>query len=42
MRNDAKSAAFTPMDHKEHTDLKPKNTICLWFDNDAHEAARRG
>src|SRR3979409_304261 len=20
--------------------MKPKNTICLWFDNDAHEAAR--
>ncbi len=21
-------------------DMKPKNTICLWFDKDAHEAAR--
>ena len=20
--------------------MKPKNTICLWFDKDAHEAAR--
>jgi predicted 3-demethylubiquinone-9 3-methyltransferase (glyoxalase superfamily) len=20
--------------------VKPKNTICLWFDKDAHEAAR--
>ena len=20
--------------------MKPKNTICLWFDNNAHEAAR--
>jgi len=20
--------------------LKPKNTICLWFDKDAHDAAR--
>ena len=20
--------------------MKPKNTICLWFDNDAHDAAR--
>ncbi len=20
--------------------MKPKNTICLWFDRDAHEAAR--
>jgi predicted 3-demethylubiquinone-9 3-methyltransferase (glyoxalase superfamily) len=26
--------------HKEHTSMKPKNTICLWFDRDAHEAAR--
>jgi hypothetical protein len=26
--------------HKEHTNMKPKNTICLWFDKDAHEAAR--
>ncbi len=24
--------------HKEHTNMKPKNTICLWFDNDALEA----
>src|SRR5215217_4701821 len=22
------------------TEMKPKNTICLWFDKDAHEAAR--
>jgi len=29
-----------PIEHKEHTDMKPKNTICLWFDKDAHEAAR--
>jgi predicted 3-demethylubiquinone-9 3-methyltransferase (glyoxalase superfamily) len=21
--------------------MTPKNTICLWFDKDAHEAARR-
>ncbi len=21
--------------------MTPKNTICLWFDTDAHEAARR-
>src|SRR3954470_10024991 len=27
-------------EHKEHTNMKPKNTICLWFDKDAHEAAR--
>src|SRR5919204_6956910 len=26
--------------HKEHTNMKPKNTICLWFNKDAHEAAR--
>src|SRR4030081_619987 len=28
------------MEHKEHMNMKPKNTICLWFDKDAHEAAR--
>ena len=28
------------IEHKEHTNMKPKNTICLWFDNDAQEAAR--
>src|ERR1700739_2607426 len=28
------------MQHTEHTNMKPKNTICLWFDKDAHEAAR--
>src|SRR5579864_937376 len=22
------------------SNMKPKNTICLWFDKDAHEAAR--
>src|SRR5262245_31080075 len=25
---------------KELTTLTPKNTICLWFDKDAHDAAR--
>src|SRR6201746_86384 len=25
---------------KEHTNMKPKNTICLWFDKDAQEAER--
>jgi predicted 3-demethylubiquinone-9 3-methyltransferase (glyoxalase superfamily) len=25
---------------REHTKMKPKNTICLWFDKDAVEAAR--
>jgi predicted 3-demethylubiquinone-9 3-methyltransferase (glyoxalase superfamily) len=28
------------IEHKEHTYMKPKNTICLWFDKDALEAAR--
>src|SRR3982751_1917259 len=23
-----------------HMNMKPKNTICLWFDKDAHEAAK--
>src|SRR5579883_2063874 len=27
-------------DRKEHTNMKPKNTICLWFDKDAQDAAR--
>ena len=27
-------------EHKEHTNMTPRNTICLWFDKDAHEAAR--
>jgi len=26
--------------HKELTTVKPKNTICLWFDKDAEDAAR--
>ena len=39
-RTGAKTAAFAPTEHKEHTNMKPKNTICLWFDKDAHEAAR--
>jgi predicted 3-demethylubiquinone-9 3-methyltransferase (glyoxalase superfamily) len=26
--------------HEEHTSMQPKNTICLWFDKDAEEAAR--
>src|SRR3984893_14178464 len=28
------------IEHKEHTNMKPKNTICLGFEKDAHEAAR--
>ena len=42
-RTDAKTAAFALIEHKEHkehTNMKPKNTICLWFDKEAHEAAR--
>ena len=39
-RTDAKAAAFALIEHKECTNMKPKNTICLWFDKDAHEAAR--
>ena len=27
-------------EHKEHSNMQPKNTICLWFDKDAVEAAR--
>jgi hypothetical protein len=37
---DAETAPFALIEHKEHTNMKPKNTICLWFDKDAHEAAR--
>jgi predicted 3-demethylubiquinone-9 3-methyltransferase (glyoxalase superfamily) len=40
VRTDAESAAFALVEHKEHTNMKPKNAICLWFDKDAHEAAR--
>ena len=39
-RTDAKTAALALIEHKEHTNMKPKNTICLWFDKDAHEAAQ--
>ena len=31
--------AFTLTFRKEQTTMKPKNTICLWFDKDAQEAA---
>ena len=27
-------------ENKEPPNVKPKNTICLWFNKDAHEAAR--
>ena len=33
-------AAVAPIEHKELTHMKPKNTICLWFNKDAQEAAR--
>src|SRR5262249_62078674 len=29
-----------PDQDKEYRNMKPKNTICLWFDKDALEAAR--
>jgi predicted 3-demethylubiquinone-9 3-methyltransferase (glyoxalase superfamily) len=35
-----KPAVFAPIGDKEHTNMKPKNTICLWFGKGAHEAAR--
>jgi predicted 3-demethylubiquinone-9 3-methyltransferase (glyoxalase superfamily) len=35
---DAAASALTRPE--EHTQMKPKNTICLWFDTDAHAAAR--
>src|ERR1700674_5532620 len=40
LRTYATTAAFALNEHKEHTNMTPKNTICLWFDRDAHEAAR--
>jgi len=36
----ARTAPFAQIAHKEHTNMNPKNTICLWFDKDAHAAAR--
>src|SRR5262245_42154825 len=32
--------AFALIEDKEYRNMKPKNTICLWFDKDALEAAR--
>ena len=40
MRSTRGTAGVRLIKHKEHTNMKPKNTICLWFDKDAHEAAR--
>ena len=37
---DAETAEFAVIESKEHRNMKPKNTICLWFDKDAQEAAR--
>ncbi len=37
----AETVAFARIEHQgEHTNMTPKNTICLWFDKDAVEAAR--
>jgi predicted 3-demethylubiquinone-9 3-methyltransferase (glyoxalase superfamily) len=37
---DAKAAAFAPDPTLGAHDMKSKNTICLWYDKDAHEAAK--
>jgi predicted 3-demethylubiquinone-9 3-methyltransferase (glyoxalase superfamily) len=37
---DAAGEAFALTPHKEPTSMTPKNTICLWFDKDALDAAR--
>ena len=40
-RGSGGSPAKTALDDFRNAhDMKPKNTICLWFDKDAHEAAR--
>ena len=31
---------FPLLERKEALTMKPKNTICLWFDKDAYDAAR--
>ena len=36
----AQTAASALIKHREVTNMKAKNTICLWFDTDALEAAR--
>ncbi len=38
--SDSELAAPELIKDEEHTNMKPKNTICLWFDKDAQEAAR--
>jgi predicted 3-demethylubiquinone-9 3-methyltransferase (glyoxalase superfamily) len=37
---DVPGPAFGRIQHKELTTVKAKNTICLWYDKDAHDAAR--
>ena len=37
---DINTNSFALIGHKEHTHMKPKNTICLWFDKHAHDSAR--
>src|SRR5215831_4905575 len=36
----AETAGDRLSEHKEYRNVKPKNTVCLWFDKDALEAAR--
>ena len=38
--SDARAAASALIRRTEHTNMNPKNTICLWFDKDALQAAR--
>jgi len=38
---DAMVAAFALIKHTQHMKMKPKNTICPWFDKDALDAAQR-
>ena len=33
-------SASAVLEHHEPKTMIPKNRICLWFDKDAHEAAR--
>src|SRR5688572_24993734 len=40
MRSTGRRRRSPLTEHKEHTNMKPKNTICLWFDKNAQEAAR--
>ena len=39
-RTDPGTTELSLTEHKEYRNMKPKNTICLWFDKDALEAAR--